>query len=457
MSPIDVFTTSNYTKKNPLSQNKLNLYRFLACPAQTFTMPIFNSFFIAFLVVYSLQQTIELGLELLNKRHAAKQNSIPEFYLASIDEATFIKTKAYNNDKMRFGLMAHLYGIPLLWILIFSDGLHTLDHLAASLAGANTLSQAVVYCAILLLIFTVYELPVKAYSTFVIEERHGFNHTTKTTFIADIGKGLLLGAMLLVPMLYAIFWFLRVSGNLWWLWAWLAVTAFQLLTAAVYPAFIAPLFNKFTPLENGDLKNRITALAKKIGFSMSGIVISDGSKRSGHSNAYFAGFGRFRRIVLFDTLIKQLTTDELVAVLAHEMGHNVKKHIRNGMLLSSVLSLAGFYILAQIMHWPTFFEAFNAPSQPHVAIMLFSLLASAFTFPLTPIMNAWSRHNEFEADAFSAQTTLDPKAMTSALLKLTKENLGNLTPHPWYSFYHYTHPTTLERARAIAQNARLQK
>ncbi len=416
-------------------------------------MPILNSFFITFLVAYGLQQAIELGLDLLNQRHASRQNSIPEFYRDSIDEVTFVKTKAYNNDKMCFGIIAHLYGIPLLWILIFSDGLRLLDWLTERLAGASTLSGSVIYCVFLALIFTAYEWPIKAYSTFVIEERHGFNHTTLATFIMDIGKGLFLGAVLLVPVLYAIFWFLRVSGQLWWLWAWAAVTAFQILAAAVYPTFIAPLFNKFTPLEEGELKTRITALAKKIGFSMSGIVVSDGSKRSGHSNAYFAGFGRFRRIVLFDTLIKQLTTNELVAVLAHEMGHNVKKHIRNGMLLSSVLSLVGFYILAQVMQWPDFFAAFNAPMQPHVAIILFTMIAGAFTFPLTPIMNAWSRHNEFEADAFSVQTTGDAKAMTDSLLKLTKENLGNLTPHPWYSFYHYTHPTTLERARAIAKLA----
>jgi STE24 endopeptidase len=409
---------------------------------------------IVFSLIYVLHCAIELALDILNYRYAATQTTIPDFYKDSIDAATFAKTKAYNNEKMRFGMISKLYGIPLFWVLILSGGLRILDALSASIAKPNTLTQSVVYCLLIALIFMIVELPLKAYSTFVIEERHGFNHTTPATFLIDLAKGLLLGTALLTPVLYAIFWFLRESGALWWLWAWIVLTAFQLFTAAVYPTFIAPLFNKFTPLEDGELKERITALAQKIGFKMSGIVVSDGSKRSGHSNAYFAGLGRFRRIVLFDTLIKQLSTDELVAVLAHEMGHNVKKHIRNGMVISSLLSLVGFFILAKLIGWPQFYSSFNAPLTPHAAVILFVLISGTFTFPLTPFMNLWSRHNEFEADAFATETTGMPKAMTGSLLKLTKENLGNLTPHPWYSFYHYTHPTTLERAAAISKLAK---
>jgi STE24 endopeptidase len=243
---------------------------------------------------------------------------------------------------------------------------------------------------------------------------------------------------------------MHTAGNAWWFYAWAALTSFQILIAAVFPTFLAPIFNKFTPLADQELNDRIVELARRIRFKMTGVFTVDGSRRSGHSNAYFAGMGRFRRIVLFDTLMKQLTSDELIAVLAHEMGHNVKKHIVKSMLLSAALSLVGFYVLSLLITWSDFYTAFNvAKASPHAALVIFSITSETFTFFLTPIMNLWSRKNEFEADQFSIETTNNKAAMKNALIKLTEENLSNLAPHPAYSFYHYSHPTTPERALAI--------
>jgi STE24 endopeptidase len=329
-------------------------------------------------------------------------------------------------------------------------GFNALDFYAASFTEAGTLTHSVLFTVFVGLYFGVVGLPFRIYSVFVIEERHGFNKTTLTTFIVDLIKGLLLSFILGLPILYLLYWFMHTAGNTWWFYAWAALTSFQILIAAVFPTFLAPIFNKFTPLADQELNDRIVELARRIRFKMTGVFTVDGSRRSGHSNAYFAGMGRFRRIVLFDTLMKQLTSDELIAVLAHEMGHNVKKHIVKSMLLSAALSLVGFYVLSLLITWSDFYTAFNvAKASPHTALVIFSITSETFTFFLTPIMNLWSRKNEFEADRFSIETTGSKAAMKNALVKLTEENLSNLAPHPAYSFYHYSHPTTPERARAI--------
>jgi STE24 endopeptidase len=225
---------------------------------------------------------------------------------------------------------------------------------------------------------------------------------------------------------------------------------FQLLTAAIFPVILAPLFYKFVPLQEGELKERLIALAQQIKFKMAGIFTIDGSRRSTHSNAFFAGIGKTRRIVLFDTLVDQLSTTEIVAVLGHEMGHNVKKHIQKSLLLSAAASLLGFYLLSLCLKWPTFFQTFAVP-EPNLAVgfVLFGLLSGVFTFPFNPITKWISRRNEYESDAFSVEVTKEKEAMKTSLIKLSRDNLSNLTPHPWYSFYHYSHPTTAERVAAI--------
>jgi STE24 endopeptidase len=407
-------------------------------------------FFWVFLGFYLLHEIVSLGLDVMNYVHTKKCNVPPEFYRDKVDQTTFEKSKAYTLDRLRFGIFSRVMQLPFFWILIFLNGFNALDAYAAKLAGPGSLSHSVAFCLLLALYFSLISLPFRIYSVFVIEERYGFNKTTFKTFLVDMIKGSAVALILGMPILYLVFWFMSVAGPLWWLYVWGSITAFQLFLAAVFPTFLAPIFNKFTPLVNESLKSRIETLAHKIGFKMSGIFTIDGSRRSGHSNAYFAGMGRFRRIVLFDTLMTQLSEDEIIAVLAHEMGHNVKKHIVKSMILSTAMSLIGFYVLSLLIDWPDFYQAFNiAIPSHHTAFAIFGIVSETFTFVLTPILNLWSRKNEYEADRFSVDATGDRTSMKNSLLKLTKENLSNLDPHPLYSFYHYSHPTTVERATAI--------
>lgn len=414
------------------------------------TQAFHTHFFWIFLAFYFLHEGTELFLEILNFCHVKKQTQVPDHYQSIVSPATFEKSKKYTLEKLKFTITARLSQIPFFWILIFRNGFNTMDYYAAHFAGLGTLSHSVLFCVFITLYFGIIALPYKLYSTFVIEEKYGFNKMTFGIFVADLIKSLFLASIVGLPLLYLIFKFMNFSNQFWWLWVWGALTAFQIFIVAVYPTFLAPLFNKFKPLSDSNLHDRITELAKKINFKMSGVFVMDGSKRSGHSNAYFSGMGAFRRIVLFDTLIKKLTPDELVAVLAHEMGHNVKKHIRNSTILSSILSLIGFYILSLLINWPEFYQAFNvtAPSH-HTALVIFALASEVFTFMLTPLMNFISRKNEYEADRFSVEMTGNKEAMKESLYKLALDNLSNFTPHPSYSFFHYSHPTTIERAKAI--------
>jgi len=253
-----------------------------------------------------------------------------------------------------------------------------------------------------------------------------------------------------LPFLFVVLWLMEATGSYWWIWTFFFVSGFQLLMVIVYPTLIAPLFNKFEPLPEGELRDRIMRLAEQVGFKTNGIFSMDGSKRSAHSNAYFTGIGKTKRIVLFDTLIAQMTLDQAVAVLAHEMGHYKMKHIRRMLVVQTVFLLFGLYILSFLLNYRPLFAAFGLdnPSNP-AALVLFSLLSGPFTFYLGPLINRLSRKHEYEADRFAIQTLRNRRPMEEALINLTVKNLSNLTPHPWYSAYHYSHPTPTERIGAI--------
>lgn len=411
-----------------------------------------TQFFWWFLGFYLAYEVILLVLDCLNYRHTKKNIEIPDFYRDLVMPSKFERSQQYTLEKLQFSITSRLGFAPFFWFLIFRNGFNVFDYYAARVAGYGTLSHSVLFCVFLATYLGVVSLPFRLYSIFVIEDKYGFNKMSFGLFVVDMVKGIALASVIGIPLLYAVFWFMGVSGNYWWLYVWGLVTGFQFFFTAVYPAFLAPLFNKFQPLNDGELKERITALAQKIGFQMSGVFVIDGSRRSGHSNAYFAGMGKYRRIVLFDTLIKQLTTDELVGVLAHEMGHNIKNHVRSFTILSSVMSLAALYILSLLVNWPEFYQAFHVtiPSA-HAALAIFSVSADVFTFFLTPVTNLLSRRYEYQADAFAVTSTGSREPLKGALIKLTQENLSNLTPHPAYSFFHYSHPTTPERARAMDQ------
>jgi STE24 endopeptidase len=341
----------------------------------------------------------------------------------------------------------------LVLIVLFGGLLPFMDRFSQDLGGkwsSISYAQGLIFCFGVALVFSIVSLPTDLYSTFKLEARFGFNKTTWRLYLTDKLKGFLVATLIGLPFLFVVLWLMEATGSYWWIWAFFFVSGFQLLMVIVYPTFIAPLFNKFDPLPEGELRNRILRLAEQVGFKTNGIYSMDGSKRSAHSNAYFTGISKAKRIVLFDTLIAQMTIDQGLAVLAHEMGHYKLKHIRRMLVVQTVFLFLGLYVLSLLVDYRPLFTAFGLdhPSN-HGALVLFSLLSGPFTFYLGPLVNRLSRRHEYEADRFAVETLHNPRPMEEALVALTVKNLANLTPHPWYSAYHYSHPTPTERVGAI--------
>ena len=410
-----------------------------------------------FLALFAIQFTVEFGLNELNLRHVGAslaRHAIPEVFRGKIDLERYRRSIEYSLVNGRFHRWSELYGSAILLIVLFSGLLGFIDQWSGQLArglSLNSYGHGIIFCFGIGLIFTLAALPTELYSTFGIEAKFGFNKTTIGIYLADKLKALLLSTLLGVPFLFVVLWLMDIMGWSWWLWAFVFIAAFQLLMIVIFPTFIAPWFNKFEPLKESELRERILALAEQVGFKTSGIFSMDGSRRSAHSNAYFTGIGKSKRIVLFDTLIEQMTTAEGLAVLAHEMGHYKLKHIRRMLIVQTVFLFGGLYLLSLLVAYPPFFAAFGLAPSNHGALVLFSLVSGPFTFYLAPLMNRLSRKHEYEADHFAATTLQDGKPMEDALINLTVKNLSNLTPHPWYSAYHYSHPTSVERINAIRQ------
>jgi STE24 endopeptidase len=297
-------------------------------------------------------------------------------------------------------------------------------------------------------------LPLDWYAQFRLEEKFGFNTTTQKTWWMDRVKGLLLALVLGYPLLVLILKIVEWTGAAWWLWAWGAMLVFQALMLVLAPVLIMPLFNKFTPLPEGSLRERLLKLAQRTSFVAKSIQVMDGSKRSRHSNAFFTGFGKFRKIVLFDTLISQLSEPELEAVLAHEIGHFKKKHIPKMLIFSAFSSLVGFYVVSVLAKQEWFYHAFRFEFDPKniaPALLLFTLLSGVVMFWFSPLAHWWSRRYEYQADAFAAEVMNEPRSLIGALRKLNEKNLSNLTPHPLYSGFYYSHPTLVEREAALGR------
>ncbi|MBM4260512.1 MAG: M48 family metallopeptidase [Deltaproteobacteria bacterium] len=408
-----------------------------------------------FLGFFLLEFFVEFCLNELNLRHvrarwAAKE--IPSFFRDKIASAEYQKSVEYTLAKGAFGRWSEIYGRIVTLIVLFSGILPWADQIAAALTERLPLfnyAQGIAFCLIVGAIFSLVGLPIELYSTFRLEARFGFNKMTVKLFVADKIKGLLVGLVIGVPFLLVILWLMQATGSHWWLWAFAFISAFQLLMIVIYPTLIAPLFNKFEPLKEGEFRDRILRLAEQIGFKTTGIFTMDGSKRSGHSNAYFTGLGKAKRIVLFDTLIEQMTSEQGLAVLAHEMGHYKLKHIRRMLVVQTIFLLVGLYVLSLLRESPAFFAAFGLTPSNHAALVLFSLVTGPLIFYLAPLMNRLSRQHEYKADAFAKKTLNTPQPMIEALVDLTIKNLSNLTPHPWYSAYHYSHPTPTERIAAL--------
>ena len=400
-----------------------------------------------------LRLAAELGLARLNARHVLKHaDAVPDAFKDLIAPPVYAKSVEYTLAKSRLGQVEDAYHAAVLLGLLFSGLLpHAFQFFADRLGNSALAAAAFLFAVGAALALT--GLPFDWHAQFRLEEKFGFNTTTPKTWWADRLKGLLLSLALGYPLLVLVLKLVEWTGAAWWLWAWGAVLAFQLLMAVLAPVLILPLFNKFTPLPEGALRDRLLRLAARTRFRAGSIQVMDGSKRSRHSNAFFTGFGRARKIVLFDTLIQQLAEPELEAVLAHEIGHFKKKHIPKMLLFSALTSLAGFYLIAVLAKQAWFYRAFGFAPGPAEnvapALLLFGLLAGVFTFWLSPLAHWWSRRYEYQADAFAAQVMNEPQSLIGALRKLNEKNLGNLTPHPLYSGFYYSHPALLEREQAL--------
>lgn len=394
----------------------------------------------------------ELWLAALNRaevrRHATQA---PAAVAAIMDADTYRKSVDYTLAKSRFAMWSMIFDTGVLLLVLSSVLLPQLfgDVGAWSPAGKWDDALFILFAGVLL---SIPGLPFDWWGQFRLEERFGFNKTTPGLWISDKLKGLALLFALGFPLLWALLSLVDWVGGTWWLWGFGLMFAVQLLMMVLYPKLILPLFNKLTPLPEGELRTRLLALADRTGFKASTIEVMDGSKRSGHSNAFFTGFGRFRRIVLFDTLIAQLTPEELEAVLAHEVGHYRRGHIPKTLALSAAIQLGAFAAIAWLARSDWFNPAFHFPAHELApSFLLFGLLSGAVMFWFSPLGNILSRKHEYEADAFARDAVGGVGPLVAALRKLAQKNLSNLTPHPWFSGFYYSHPTLVERETAMAR------
>ncbi len=399
-----------------------------------------NGFSLVFLALLGASLATQLWLARRHVRHVARHRAaVPAAFADKILLSAHQKAADYTLAKVRFGRVDGLIGAALLVVWTLGGGLELLDQAWRSF-GFSPLVTGSAFILSAFLLMGLLELPASLYQTFVLEARFGFNKTTPATFVADLIKQTLLVLALGAPFTAAVLWLMQQAGALWWLYVWLLWAGFGLLMMWAYPALIAPLFNKFRPLEAGQVQARIHALLERTGFTSRGIFVMDGSRRTAHGNAYFTGLGRNKRIVFFDNLLKTLMADEIEAVLAHELGHYKRRHVVKRMLLGFAMSLAGLALLGWLSDQAWFYQGLGV-RQPstHAALVLFLMAAPVFTFFVQPLMAWGSRRHEFEADDFAAEQA-DARAMVSALVKLYEENASTLTPDPLYSAFYDSHP-----------------
>lgn len=377
---------------------------------------------------------------------------LPKEFADVFDAERYAQSQAYTRESARFEIIQSTASLFILLAFWLAGGFGWLDKFTRGLADSEIM-VGLIFLGLLFIGQMLISLPFSIYDTFVIEEKYGFNKTTPTTFALDQIKGLLLAAALGAPLAAGILWIFGHVANA-WLWAWGFFVTFQLFLTWLAPSLILPLFNKFTPMADGPLRQAIEAMARKCGFPLGEISVMDGSKRSTKANAFFTGFGKMKKIALYDTLVEEQTQDELVAVLAHEIGHFKLKHIVQRLVVSIIQAAVLFYLLGLVISGGTFsrmlFDAFGVPIiSAHVGLVLFALLFSPVSRLLGIAANAWSRKHEFEADAFAANATGKPESLVSALKKLSAKNLSNLTPHPFRVFLDHSHPPTLVRIDAL--------
>src|SRR6266481_7908952 len=415
-----------------------------------------SPFAIIALALILARAVTELWLSRLNQCHVrTHRNEVPPVFRGVMDESTYLRSIDYTLARSRFGNIVNVFDALVLVAVLFSGLLPWAFGKFSASFGISILAMAG-FLFVTGIALSIPGLPFAWYAQFKIEERFGFNTTTTRTWVLDRMKGFLLAVLLGYPLLALVLKLIEWTGASWWLWAAAVVVAFQLLVLLIAPAIIMPLFNKFTPLAKGALHERLFALARRTGFPTRSIDVMDGSKRSRHSNAFFTGFGRFRKIILFDTLFAQLTEPEVESVLAHEIGHYKKRHVLKLLGVSIAGVVLAFAAIAWLAGQRWFYRAFGFEHQAGFAaasvvpaMLLFALLAGTISFWLSPFIHIWSRRFEYEADAFARATMGEAQAIIHALRKLSEKNLSNLTPHPLYSRFYYSHPTLLERECAL--------
>ena len=403
-----------------------------------------NSFLFTFFIVYIFGSFADIFIDILNTSYQKKNGMIvPAGFTGYVDDAQLRKITAYTADNTKISVIKSIAGMIFFVGIIIYGFLPWLAHL---LHDMNYVAAGLIFFAVPGIIFSVIGLPFSYYSTFVIEERYGFNTSNIKTWIIDNIKSLIISLVLGGILLSLLLVMIKVTGKLWWLWAWGIFLAFQLLMTVIYPTVIAPVFNKFTPVEDSDLEKAIRDLAEKEGISVTGIFQMDAGRRSRHTNAYFSGLGKNKRIVLYDTLIKAHDRDEILAVLAHEIGHLKKGHIKKQLILMSVISFALFYIAAWMIDWDIMYKSFGFAAKPFYAgLFLITILWEPVGFFVSPAFMALSRRYERESDRFARDALNDPKPMIKALRKMAVDNLSNLCPHPLYVKFNYSHPPITER------------
>lgn len=406
-----------------------------------------NIWLIVVLCIILTSFTLELIVSTLNLK--ALSPDLPDEFKDVYNSDEYKQSQNYTKETSRFGLIENSISTSLTVAFIVLGGFNYIDGLARGF-GYNPIITGLIFTAMLAALSFVVGLPFSLYSTFVIEEKFGFNKTTLNTFILDIIKGVVLAALLGGPLLGLIFWFFESTGSLAWIYCWIGVVTFSMVMQFVAPVLIMPLFNKFTPLEPGELKDKITEYSEKEKFQLSGIFTMDGSKRSTKLNAFFTGFGKFRKIVFFDTLVEKLSPDEIVAVLAHEMGHFKLKHIIKMMAISILQTGFMFFLLSLFLKYPEISKAFKMESSSvYSSLVFFGFLYTPISLFTSMAFNILSRKHEYEADAYAKTTTGGATQLVTSLKKLSRANLSNLTPHPLHVFLHYSHPPLLQRIERL--------
>ena len=412
-----------------------------------------NTLTLIFLFALGLSLAIQFWLDRRQVKYVSDNRAqVPEAFAENIPLEAHQKAADYTLTNMKLGTIELVLGAVLLLIWTLGGGLELLDNWLRTYQWSPIITGVLVIFSMILISATL-DLPINIYRTFVVEQKFGFNHTTPALFITDMLKQTLLMAAIGLPLLWVVLWLMEEMGSLWWLHVWAVWTGFSLFMMWAYPAFIAPIFNKFNPLDNEELKQRIEQLLTRCGFTSQGVFIMDGSRRSSHGNAYFTGLGDNKRIVFFDTLLKSLSIDEVEAVLAHELGHFKRGHIKKRLISMIIISLLSLALLGWLMQYEGFYTGLGvSQSSTYIALVLFMMVSPLFSIYLQPVFAWVSRKHEFEADDFASKQC-NANNLITALVKLYEENASTLTPDPLYSAFHDSHPPAPVRIAHLAANA----